>query len=129
MPCPPEAVGVALDECTLDNGCLLMLAGRDRIVDNERTRAFVARLVEGQEAGNYTVLQWGLDAPWIALYMNQSHKDEAMRALMVGADNVFDVYPDENIPAASNSGIFPYNQISPFGFNGRYLYGRFAVNF
>src|SRR5687768_4134867 len=49
--------------------------------------------------------------------------------LMVGADNVFDVYPDENIAPASNSGIFPYNQISPFGFNGAYYYvrGRIAL--
>ena len=49
--------------------------------------------------------------------------------LMVGADNVFDVYPDENIPPLSNSGIFPYNGISPFGFNGAYYYirGRIAL--
>jgi iron complex outermembrane receptor protein len=33
--------------------------------------------------------------------------------LAVGANNLFDVYPDR----------------SPFGFNGRYLYGRVSVNF
>ncbi len=53
--------------------------------------------------------------------------------LAVGADNVFDVYPDENsdrrIASAvdsgnANFGIFPYSQFSPFGFNGRFVYLR-----
>jgi iron complex outermembrane receptor protein len=60
----------------------------------------------------------------------------------VGADNVFDVYPDRNnnnggglaTPftsaengGTSNFGIFPYAGISPFGFNGRFIYTRVAV--
>jgi iron complex outermembrane receptor protein len=57
----------------------------------------------------------------------------------VGSDNVFDVYPDRNnnngnyiVPPAenggtSNFGIFPYAGISPFGFNGRFIYTRVAV--
>jgi iron complex outermembrane receptor protein len=59
--------------------------------------------------------------------------------LAVGADNVFDVYPDRSPfgpRPASVGGVYPANQIyipfsifSPFGFNGRYLYGRVAVNF
>lgn len=44
--------------------------------------------------------------------------------LTVGADNVFDRYPDLQIQGNSNSGIFPYNGISPFGFNGRFVYVR-----
>ncbi|HEY6089908.1 MAG TPA: TonB-dependent receptor [Gemmatimonadaceae bacterium] len=44
--------------------------------------------------------------------------------LTVGANNIGDVYPDENIPLNNNSGIFPYNGISPFGFNGRFVYVR-----
>lgn len=43
-------------------------------------------LTEGQEAGNYTVRQWGLDAPWVMMYMNQSHKDPAIRELMQNID-------------------------------------------
>jgi len=42
----------------------------------------------------------------------------------LGANNIGDVYPDENIPTNNNSGIFPYNGISPFGFNGRFVYLR-----
>ena len=50
--------------------------------------------------------------------------------LMVGADNLFDVYPDKNsvgtaaVGGNANFGIFPYNGISPFGFNGRFAYIR-----
>jgi iron complex outermembrane receptor protein len=64
--------------------------------------------------------------------------------LTVGADNIFDVYPDRNntpgIPlngaggtpgdgAAGNGnvGIFPYSGVSPFGFNGRFVYGKLSI--
>ena len=56
--------------------------------------------------------------------------------LTLGADNVFDVYPDENddpgnvttnVAGNANFGIFPYNGISPFGFNGRFVYLRATV--
>jgi iron complex outermembrane receptor protein len=53
--------------------------------------------------------------------------------LTIGADNVFDVYPDQNdkpgsatVSGNSNFGIFPYSQFSPFGFNGRFLFARFS---
>jgi len=59
--------------------------------------------------------------------------------LAVGADNVFDVYPDRSPfgprPAAIG-GVYPINQyylpysgFSPFGFNGRFLYARASVTF
>jgi iron complex outermembrane receptor protein len=57
-------------------------------------------------------------------------------SLTVGADNVFDVYPDRNVnpgdPQTSNGGIsnfgiFPYNGISPFGFNGRFVYTKLSL--
>jgi iron complex outermembrane receptor protein len=57
----------------------------------------------------------------------------------LGANNVFDVYPDRSpfgARPASVGGFYPANQIyipysifSPFGFNGRFLYGRAAVSF
>ena len=43
----------------------------------------------------------------------------------IGANNVFDVYPDEQIAANSNSGIFAYsNTLTTFGFNGRFIYAK-----
>ena len=46
----------------------------------------------------------------------------------VGADNVFNTYPDENSFANSTSGQFPYSNLSPFGFNGRYVYGKIGFS-
>uniref|UniRef100_UPI0035CC08C0 TonB-dependent receptor plug domain-containing protein n=1 Tax=uncultured Sphingomonas sp. TaxID=158754 RepID=UPI0035CC08C0 len=50
--------------------------------------------------------------------------------LAVGANNLFDVYPDRvpatNVLNYNNGGTaFPY--YSPFGFNGRYVYGRVSL--
>lgn len=44
--------------------------------------------------------------------------------ITLGADNIFDTYPDLQIQGNANTGIFPYNGISPFGFNGRFVYVR-----
>jgi iron complex outermembrane receptor protein len=43
-----------------------------------------------------------------------------------GFDNVFNVYPERNLPINSNSGIFQYSGFSPFGFNGRFGYVRLS---
>ena len=58
----------------------------------------------------------------------------------IGANNLFDVYPDRSPfgprPASAGGGFYPANQIyipysifSPFGFNGRFVYGRVSMNF
>jgi iron complex outermembrane receptor protein len=79
-----------------------------------------------------------LSAKWIS-DLELRYKAFGKVELAIGADNVFDVYPDRSPfgpRAASVGGVYPANQIyipfsifSPFGFNGRYLYGRVAVNF
>jgi len=49
--------------------------------------------------------------------------------LAVGANNLFDVYPDA-VPAALNStGVTAFPFYSPFGFNGRFVYGRLSLEF
>ena len=60
----------------------------------------------------------------------------------LGANNLFDVYPTNtptgrvtdpvsgtqvNLPASRY--VTPFSNFSPFGFNGRYLYGRLSVEF
>ncbi len=69
----------------------------------------------------------------------------------MGADNLFDIYPDRNSDSGdlnavapttanprgfagnyagnSNFGIFPYAGLTPFGFNGRFVYARMNVRF
>ena len=71
--------------------------------------------------------------------------------ITMGADNLFDIYPDRNsdfgdlnavaptlanprgsagnYAGNSNFGIFPYAGVSPFGFNGRFVYARMSVRF
>ena len=62
--------------------------------------------------------------------LSASYTYDRRLTLMLGADNIFDVYPDKNsvgsatVGGNANFGIFPYNAISPFGFNGRFAYIR-----
>jgi iron complex outermembrane receptor protein len=80
-----------------------------------------------------------LGAKWITdlelRYRAFDHLD-----LAIGADNVFDVYPDRSPfgarPASAGGGVYPINQyylpysgFSPFGFNGRFLYARASIDF
>ncbi|WP_343228649.1 TonB-dependent receptor [Sphingomonas colocasiae] len=45
----------------------------------------------------------------------------------IGADNLFDVYPDKVPTALNSTGVTAFPYYSPFGFNGRYLYARVGV--
>lgn len=47
--------------------------------------------------------------------------------LAVGADNVLDEYPRQILRANNTSGAFPFSNFSPYGFNGRFVYGRIAL--
>ena len=49
--------------------------------------------------------------------------------LAAGAQNLFDVFPDRNRTVNSFNGIQTFPSQSPFGFNGRALYARFAWTF
>ncbi|GEQ98371.1 TonB-dependent receptor [Iodidimonas gelatinilytica] len=57
--------------------------------------------------------------------------------LSAGANNLFDVYPDASPTGALPDGsgnfsifneILPFSSFSPFGFNGRYVYGRATLS-
>ena len=48
--------------------------------------------------------------------------------LTVGANNLFDIYPDQVLPVFSNSGVLHYPLVSPWGFNGGYYYTRLTWN-
>ncbi|HWM90856.1 MAG TPA: TonB-dependent receptor [Thermoanaerobaculia bacterium] len=47
----------------------------------------------------------------------------------VGAQNLFDTFPDRNLEPNSNLGIFTYPSHSPFGMNGRFVYSRVSFKF
>jgi iron complex outermembrane recepter protein len=73
-------------------------------------------------------------AKWIA-DVAASYTFGERLTVTAGVDNVFDVYPDPNnegnatTAGNNNFGIFPYNGISPWGFNGAFYYGRLTVGF
>ncbi len=53
-----------------------------------------------------------------------------------GANNVLDVYPDrlpfgtvDGVSYGFNNSFLPYSSQSPFGFSGRFLYGRVSIDF
>jgi iron complex outermembrane receptor protein len=56
------------------------------------------------------------------------HYNAAQWTFTLGADNVFDTYPDRASATLNNdnNGTFPYSVFSPFGFNGAYVYGKVA---
>ena len=45
-------------------------------------------------------------------------------SLAVGADNLFDQYPDADPANLNTTGNAPYSNYSPFGRSGRYVYAR-----
>lgn len=84
-------------------------------------------------AGNYDVIQI-LEPEWVTDLSVSADLTERV-ALTVGANNIFNVYPTENIRStaalagADSSGVFPYSEYSPFGFSGAYYYTRLSVSF
>ncbi len=80
-----------------------------------------------------------LGAKWIT-DLELRYRPIEQVTLAIGSNNVFDVYPDRSPfgarPAAAGGGVYPINQyylpysgFSPFGFNGRFLYGRVSFEF
>jgi iron complex outermembrane receptor protein len=103
-----------------------------------RTQRYGQVSVAGTTPTNATgTLDQTFGAKWIT-DVSLSYTLKSRYSLTVGSDNVFDVYPDRNVnpgdPTTSNGGIsnfgiFPYNAISPFGFNGRFIYTRLTLGF
>jgi iron complex outermembrane receptor protein len=49
--------------------------------------------------------------------------------LAIGADNLFDTYPETLAPAINSTGNTPFSTYTPFGFSGRFIYGRATYAF
>ena len=96
------------------------------------------RLVPVGTAGNADMIQT-FGAEWLT-DLEVSWDVAPTVRVSLGAQNLFNVYPDENIASsiasvaagtngADNAGTQPYNAISPFGFNGRSMFVRVGVSF
>jgi iron complex outermembrane recepter protein len=49
--------------------------------------------------------------------------------LAIGAENLFDEYPDMFPAARNTTGNTPFSNYAPFGRSGRFIYGRLSVSF
>jgi len=47
----------------------------------------------------------------------------------LGAENVFDEYPDAFPISRNTTGNTPFSNYSPFGRSGRFIYGRVSIGF
>lgn len=95
--------------------------------------AFRTLPTEAGTAGNFDVIQ-RLEPKWITDADVTFRLSENL-SLTLGADNVFNTYPTRNIATtaavsgADTYGVFPYSELSPFGWSGAYYYGRLQVKF
>lgn len=93
--------------------------------------------IPGSAAGNQQVIQT-FDAKWIT-DLDVTYRFSRQLSVAAGINNLFNVYPTENIRSrvvngvaysgSDNVGIFPYNAVSPFGFNGASFYGKVSWKF
>ena len=121
---PKSKINLALD---YDNGPISFTARTNRygtvIVAGGSTNLAVPA---GQGLADYY-----LEPKWITDFELRVKPVQGIE-LAVGADNAFDVYPTR-APAGgvfgNNNYFLPYSSLSPFGFNGRFLYGRVAFDF
>ena len=77
-------------------------------------------------------------AKWLT-DLDVTYKFNKNLTFSVGANNLFDVYPEQNLRSkivngvvfngSDNVGIFPYSGVSPFGFSGAFYYGKLAYKF
>ena len=72
---------------------------------------------------NNPALDQTYGAKWL-LDASASYRPDGHWTLTVGADNLLNEYPDENIFGNSTNGQFPYSNLSPFGFGGAFAYGK-----
>jgi iron complex outermembrane receptor protein len=87
--------------------------------------------------GNKQVIQT-FAAKWITDLDLTYHVQKDL-SVSIGANNLFNIYPTENIrtkvvngtlfTGTDNNGIFPYSGISPFGFSGASYYGKISYKF
>jgi iron complex outermembrane receptor protein len=82
-----------------------------------------------------------MSAKWITDFEIRAAAGELVE-FALGANNVFDVYPDRigtglagttaggtNVFFPTASYVTPFSAFSPFGFNGRFVYGRMSIKF
>ena len=104
-----------------------IVLGTDWSLDRLHTNLHVTRYGHYLEAGTTAVGDRGFGAKWVT-DLDVSYRITKGITLAVGANDLFNVYPQKNgIVAADGSG--QYGNFAPFGLTGGFYYGRATVNF
>ena len=148
IPTPPELTG--FDEQLFgraERGRIEEAQPRDNLLLSANyTRGPLGAVLRSQRFGEVTNRQARLAtnqppdqtfaAKWVT-DISASYHLLRRATFSVGADNVFDIYPDKQsdnglLPSYAgnaNFGMNPYSGISPFGFNGRFFWAKVAYGF
>ncbi|MCF6279354.1 MAG: TonB-dependent receptor [Flavobacteriaceae bacterium] len=79
--------------------------------------------------GNVTSTTGQIFAPRIVTDLSVAYDYNDNVTFAVGANNLMDIYPDENFPGNTSSGRFIYSRrAQQFGTNGRFLFARLSIN-
>jgi iron complex outermembrane receptor protein len=101
-------------------------------MDEWRATLRTTRYGETQDPSDTPALNEVLPEKWVT-DLDVGYDVTENISLTLGANNLFDVYPDptreliEDVTTFSR--LFPYSGFSPFGFTGRFVYGKVAVTF
>lgn len=101
-------------------------------MDQWRTTLRTTRYGETQDPSDNPERNEVLKPKWIT-DLDVAYSLTSNVSLSLGANNIFDVYPDatrENVDDLTTfSRLFAYSSFSAYGFNGRYVYGKIEMKF
>ena len=98
-----------------------------------RANRYGSVFLPGGSGGDITIPKGGvasdvtLSPKWVVDLEARVNFTETVQ-LAIGANNLLDEYPDR-LPPTGNNIFLPYSSQSPFGFSGRFVYGRVSIDF
>jgi len=100
-----------------------------RLTADWRRGAFSA-FVRDSRYGDYCSIE-AIDQIYSAEWLADVMAEYRLRGVRLGfgIDNITNALPDENLVSVSNRGGRTFPRNAPFGFNGRYVYGRIGYTF
>jgi len=104
-----------------------LLTGAEWTLDKFRVNLRESRYGKFDSLNNVVANDQHYGAKWITDLEAAYDLNDAV-TLAVGANNLFNVYPDKNT-VPDTTGFAPYGGNSPFGLYGGYYYGRVSVKF
>lgn len=115
-------------------GLMADAAPRSKLILDERYDVgnwqFGATLTRYGRVTSYSSTSWTFDqvySPEWILDLNANYFVDKWK-FTLGGNNVFNNYPDRVRAGQNTNGVFPYSQLSPFGFSGAYVYGKVAYS-